>query len=161
MEAVWQLGQCLNGVDRGIENELGPLRRPRVLQSDGLEAGRADQLGGFLNDSEWRVRRLKRTHPRRGIELVLHVRITVSRPAHERSAPNHKRFCELRDNFFAAKAVLRGEDSAFLEQMGDWADRFRGLRCFAGNDAQVEFRQAAWVMRGMQLGVKLMPSGNF
>src|SRR6266851_1532131 len=159
MEAVRQFRQRGDGVDRGIENELGPLRRPRVAQSDSLEAGRADQLGGFLNDSEGRVRWLKWAHPGCSIEFVLNVRVAVARATHKSGAANHKSFSEGGDNFLAAKAVLRGENSAVFEKMGDRPHGFSGLRGFAGNNAQIEFRQAGWVLRGMQLGVKLMRSG--
>lgn len=162
MDAVRQLGQRGNGVDRSIKDEFGPLCRPRIWQRHGLKARRVDQLGGFLNDSEWRIRRFERTHPSRGVEFVLYVRVAVARAAHERGSANHEAACEVRDNFLATEPVLRGKDSAFLEEMSDWPHRLRSLRRLAGNDAQIEFRrQARWVMRGMELGVKLMRSGNF
>jgi hypothetical protein len=44
--------------------------------------------------------------------------------------------------------------------MGDWADSFRGLRRFAGDNTQIEFRQSGRVMRSMQLCMKLVRSGN-
>src|SRR5713101_5093586 len=159
MEAVRQFRQRGNDVDRGIENQLGPLRRPRVLQSDSLDTGRADQLGNFLNDCDRRIRRLERTHPCRCVEFVLNVRVAVALATHKRCAANHESFSEVRDNFFTAEAVLRGENGAFFEKMGNRPHSFHGLRGFAGNNAQIEFRQSARLMRGMQLCVKLMRSG--
>src|SRR5712664_2828345 len=45
--------------------------------------------------------------------------------------------------------------------MRDGPHSLRGLRSFAGDDAQIEFRQPSRVMRCMQLCVKLMRSGYF
>src|SRR6266852_339679 len=159
MEAVGQFRPRGNEVDRGIENQLGPLRRPRVLQSDSLETGRADQLGCFLNDSEGRLCRFERTHPCCGVEFVLHMCVGVARAAHKRCAANDKSFCKVGNNLFAAEAVLRGKDSALFEKVRDGPHGVHGLRGFAGNNAQIEFRQSARLMRGMQLCVKLMRSG--
>src|SRR5579864_1759146 len=44
--------------------------------------------------------------------------------------------------------------------MSDRPHRFRSLRRFAGNNTQIKFRQLGRVMRSMQLGMKLVRSGN-
>src|SRR6266404_3310483 len=117
MKAVRQFGERGHRVDGSIEDKFRPLGWPRVLQSHGFQSGRADQIGGFLHHRKWRVRRLERAHPRRGVELVLNVCVAVARAAHKRCAANHKSLREISDDFLTAKSVLRRENSAILEEM--------------------------------------------
>ncbi len=99
-------------------------------------AGRASRRAIALRPEEpISFRRLERAHPCCSIEFVLNVRVAVARATHKSGAANHEGLSEVRDNFLAAKAVLRGENSAFFEKMGDRPHSFRGLRGFAGNDA--------------------------
>ena len=81
---VRQTGQRGDGVDRRVEDQLRPLRRPQVGEGLGLQARGADQLGDLDGDRFRRV--LVGADPRLGVEDVLDVRVGMPGAAHERDA---------------------------------------------------------------------------
>ena len=160
MWRMWQAGQSGNAIDRSIEDQLRPLGGPRIRKCFGFQAAGNNQVGRFFHDRKRRVPWLKGAHPRRRIQFVLDMRITVPRAAHEGCAAYNLPPRVFGDDFFAAQTVLGRKDRAFLEEMRDRTHSLRGLQCLAGNDSQIKLRQFRRIVRGAKLHVKIVRSGD-
>src|SRR5260370_39536049 len=88
MRGVRQSGKSGDRVDGSVEDQLGPLCRPSVVERFGLQSACYDQVSSLLDYGKGRVARFKRAHPGSRIQLVLNVRVNVSRAAHEGRAAN-------------------------------------------------------------------------
>src|SRR5216684_3451626 len=108
MRRVRQARQSGDAIYRRIKNQLGPLRGAGVFERLGFESGRVDEIGGFLDNGEWRAGRLERAHPGWSVEFILHVGVAVARAAHESGGPDDVAARESSNDFFAADSVLGG-----------------------------------------------------
>jgi hypothetical protein len=84
----------------------------------------------------------------------------MARAAHKCGSADHKCFCQLRDDFLAAKAILRGKNRPLFEQMSHRTNGARGLRSFAGNNAKIEFRQFRGIVRRGKPRMKFVSAGD-
>src|SRR3984893_18523174 len=104
---MWQSGQSRHSVPRGIENQLRPLRRTRILESIRLQTTGDDQFRSLPYYRVGCATELVRRQPGGGIQFVLDMRVAVASAAHEGCAPNHPPPCVLGNDFLAAQPVLR------------------------------------------------------
>src|SRR6516225_6875870 len=83
LAAMRQLRQCGDRVDGSIEYHLRPLRWTGILKSFGFQAARDDEVSDPSHQFYRGFRWFEWTEPGFGIELVLHMRVAVTRTAHE------------------------------------------------------------------------------
>ena len=100
--------------------------------------------------------RFKRAHPSSRIQLVLHVRVAVSRPAHESCAANNLPARMLGDDLFAAQTILCRKHNPLIEVMSNRRKGFLDLPCLRGHDGEVAVRNFCRTPRGLKRNVELM-----
>src|SRR5580698_4887536 len=149
-----QQSQSPHGIGGGVENQLGPLRAPRILQSDSVHSGAGDEARQFFHFDHRSIRWLEGPDPSVAFNVIPNVSGGDGMAGGKRGAANHE-FHMLSDNFFVADAVLYRADSAvFIENVGDLCDCGSSVDRLSRHDAVI----AAWQTVGIAGGLE--PSGE-
>ena len=136
VRVVGEAGERGDGVHRGVEDQLGPLRGPQIGKRLDAESRTRHQGGDVLHGPE--RRRLVRPDPGLGVEHVLDVRVGVARAAHEGDARDDRPVADAAHGLLGAEAVQHRHDRRVRKAP---AQRRRGRLEAAGlgrDDAEVE-----------------------
>ena len=158
---VWvvrEAGERGDRVHRGVEDQLGPLRRPQVGQCLHLEPRRPDQRCGLLHALVGGV--LVRPEPCLGVEDVLDVRVVVPRAAHERDRGDDRPGPVPPHGLLGAEAVEGGHDRRLREVALERRRRVVEAGRLRGHDAEVERRDPTRVARSGDGGSNLAAAAD-
>ena len=86
--SVMEQRQCTHGIGGGVEDELGPLRAPRILQWDGVHAGAGQEAGKLFDLCIRCLRRLERSNPGVALDVEADVSGRDQVPCRKGSPPN-------------------------------------------------------------------------
>ena len=132
---VREVCQRRHRVDRRVENQLRPLRRPQILERPRLQSGADDQVGCALHRL---VRRLAvRSEPRLGVEDVLDLGVAATVPAHERDSRDERPVAVAADDLLRPEPVLDGHDRRTRKVALERGGRLIQVSRLGRHDAQV------------------------
>src|SRR4029077_2523585 len=156
---MWRVRKPSQGGDAvhgRIENQLRPLGRTSVSQCLRFEPTLYQQVSSFLYDGKRGSPRLEGTKPGCGVQFVLDMRVAVPSAAHECCSANHVSPRVLGQDFFAAHAVLSGNQRAFVKVAACADNRVLHLRCLCSDDAEIKLRQLSRVVCGSKRYLAIM-----
>src|SRR6267143_3405192 len=153
---MWQPGQSRHTVDRGIENQLRPLRGTRILQSFCLQPPGDDQIRRVFHQGVGSATRFIGSYPRGCVQLVLNMRVAVPGTAHESCAPNYKSLSVTCNDLFTTQSVLRRNDGTLIEAMADPSDGVLYLCGLGRNNAEFALGQFIRSRSRLELHLKVV-----